>query len=193
MITPLNTDVLIEHKIDGHLYLILVLLFQSKYDLLDDYLKATNTYETFKETLILLKYRDLLYFDEDYFNLFNYSTIKVNEKLVKTLGNISDFEELYNTFPVKVRRPDGKESFLKRDRKTSEQLYSIIIKSNQYDHAHIMKCLKYELEEKELSNSLGYMKTLSNWLSDREWRNYEDCVENNKHNEKLMLYGTTIE
>jgi hypothetical protein len=168
------------------------MLLQKQYGLLDEYLKKTNTYETFPNDIDYLKSKSLVFYSV-YSPIFEYSHLSVSPDLLSILGNHSNFEELFYTYPLKVRRPDGKEDFLRRDRKTTEQIYSIIVKDNRDVHDHIMKCLKFEMEHKAATGSLGYMKTLLNWLSDKEWKNYEDVVDDDIYRIKQTLYGSTIE
>lgn len=193
MLKTISTDVLINNKISAHQYLIVCLLFEQKYDVLDNYLKKTNTYEQLDEDLTNLSTRGFIHYNSELFPYNSYKSILVSNTNVKLLGKYSNFDEIYNLYPVKVRRPDGKEAFLRKDRKTSEQIYSIIVKENKETHDHILKLLKLELQDREKTNTLGYMKTLVNWLSNREWRDYEDVVDDASYKKDKYLYGTNIE
>lgn len=192
MLRTINTDVLIMNNISAHHYVILNLLYQKKYDVLDEYLTSSNTYEDFPQEVKYLKSKLLVTFNPDN-SPYNYKSILVSSDSIRMLGNYNNFEEIYNIYPVKVRRPDGKENFLRRDRKTCEQLYNVIVKGSRDTHDHIVKCLLFELKDKEANGSLKFMKTLTNWLSDKEWRNYEDVVDDESYKKEKRLYGDTIE
>lgn len=192
MLRTINTDILINNEISAHHYIILNLLYQKKYNILDEYLNSSKTYDDFPKEVKYLQSKLLVHFNSDN-SPYNYKTIVVSSDSIRMLGNYNNFEEIYNIYPIKVRRPDGKENFLRRDRKTCEQLYNIIVKGSQDTHAHIMKCLQFELKDRESTGTLKYMKTLSNWLSDKEWKNYEDVVDDASYLKEKRLYGDTIE
>lgn len=192
MIRQVNTDVLIKHKINAHQFLIVTLLFQQKYDLLDEYLKTSNTYDSLKEDLIHLKESSLIHYNPD-LSPYNYKTIMVSIDGINLLGNYNGFEEILNTYPLKVNRPDGKVAFLRQDRKNTEQIYTLIVKGDRSIHDHLVKCLKYEIDERTKTGSLKFMKTLYNWLADKEWKNYEDVVDYASSKINETKYGETIE
>lgn len=192
MLKTIDTEVLIKEKLNAHEYIVLCLLFEQKYFILDDYLKSTNTYERFSEIVNNLASKSLIHFNPEN-SPYVYKTIVVSIDSVRKLGNYTNFEALHSLYPVKVRRPDGKETFLRKDKRTAEQIYNMIVKGNQDIHNHIMKCLKLEIKDRTAKNNLAYMKTLTNWLSDKEWKEYEDIADDLSYKTNKYLYGTDIE
>lgn len=98
------------------------------------------------------------------------------------------FDEFYETFPVYVIRPDGTKGFLRANINKCRKEYNRIIGKSRAMHEHIMKCLRYELDDKMRTGKLGYMKTMWKWLTQHEWECYEEQLNINEEEQ----YGTSI-
>ena len=98
------------------------------------------------------------------------------------------FDEFYETFPVYVIRPDGTKGFLRANINKCRKEYNRIIGKSRAMHEHIMKCLRYELDNKMRTGKLGYMKTMWKWLTQHEWECYEEQLNINEEEQ----YGTSI-
>ena len=59
---------------------------------------------------------------------------------------------------------------------------------------HIIKCLKYEIEYREKTGNLKYMKRMVTWLSAHEWESFEDQIDDlgNITFNNSMGYGTEL-
>ena len=191
MLREINTHILIDLKITAHQHIIAMLLLNDAYDHLDEYLKSTNSYNTFEEDLSNLAARTLVSYNPA--NIHNYKSIVVLPSFMRTVAKYDNFEELYSTYPMKISRPDGSVDYLRKDRRMCKQLYSIVTKGNRDTHEHIMSCLRAELTHRQRSNSMSYMKRLSTWLPKREWENYADIIDDNIQQNPTEQYGTTIE
>jgi len=190
MLRELNTQVLIDLGISAHQYIIAMLLLNEHFDHLNEYLNSTNTYKSFDEDLKNLSARTLVRYNPS--DIYNYRTITVLPTFMREVAKYDGFEELYNTYPKSVVRPDGKSDYLRRDKRFCKQIYSIVVKDNRDVHEHIMSCLHKELNyRKKNGRAMSYMKRLNKWLSDREWENFEDELHDNSNSGEV--YGTTIE
>lgn len=193
MLREIDTNVLIEKEITAHHFVILFLLVQKEYDHLDVYLKATKTYDRIIQDLNYLKTKSLVTFNAETFPNLSYKSVEVSPDFIRKVAKFSNFEDIYYRYPIKTKRPDGNWDYLRRDKASSEKIYNIIVKRNMDVHNKIVKCLNYELRERESTNTLGYMKRLTNWLADQEWKNYEDVVDDASLPKEKNTYGTDIE
>lgn len=100
------------------------------------------------------------------------------------------FNELYNTFPAYVTRPDGTKGFLRSNINKCRKEYNRVIGRSRAMHEHIMQCLRYELDDKITTGKIGYMKTMWKWITQHEWECYEDRLNNTENTEEQ--YGTTV-
>lgn len=191
MLIKVNTEVLVNMKITAHQFVIVNLLMGKFYDHLDKYLVETNSTESFPDDLAQLAKTSLVAYNKE--KPHNLKSIVVQPEFLSTLHKDDIFEELYASFPVKVQRPDGTAAFLRRDRRLCKDLYYIITKDDLPTHKHIMSCLGTELEHRKRTNSMQYMKTLQNWLSGKEWENYEDLIDDGSYSNKhANTYGTHL-
>jgi hypothetical protein len=105
--------------------------------------------------------------------------------------------ELIETYPLKVIRPDGSTDYLRSNVKVLKEQYKKIIKDNKDKHEFILKCLKFQIKEKTETGKLPYMKKLSKWLDNEEWKEYEDRVltqdDTSSFQEEDNIYGRIIE
>ena len=124
---------------------------------------------------------------------YNYKSIVVQPEFLRTLHKDDIFEELLNAFPMKVQRPDGITAFLRKDKRLCKDLYYIITKDDRVKHDHIMLCLATELDYRKKVGSMQWMKTLSKWLSGKEWENFEDLVADGTSQKQSSTYGTHLE
>ena len=127
-------------------------------------------------------------------NLNSITNIQVTTKF-KNLFEAKDyFQELVDTFPVKVVRPDGNESYLRIGQKKAKLKYIRIIKNSRLKHDTIINALKAEIALRTRQNTLKFMKTLPNWLDGEEFKNYEHLFEDGKPLDIIekKSYGTNL-
>ena len=133
--------------------------------------------------------RNIIIFEEK----DNNKIYKVSENTVEDLKVKADmFDELYDTFPVYVVRPDGTKGFLRANVNKCRHEYKKIIGKSIALHNHIMECLNYELQNKIMTGKLGYMKTMWKWITQHEWECYEEQMQDDINTTNESLYGTTV-
>ena len=107
------------------------------------------------------------------------------------------FSELLENFPVSVIRKDGTKDYLRTDKKKAERLYKRITRGRRDIHEHIINCLKYEIEQRVIGNSMMWFKKLPNWLSSNEWENWNERMKEDEIEKifgaEVEEYGTSIE
>lgn len=107
-------------------------------------------------------------------------------------------QELIDTYPQKVTRPDGNIDYLRSNVKIIKEQYKKLIKENREKHEFIIRCLKYQIKQFTNTGKLPYMKRLTKWLENEEWREYEDRIINEGGDEILTetsndIYGNLID
>ena len=135
-------------------------------------------------------------------NNFITVTTSGDNKIYKTtekLKNYSDkektwFDEFYEVFPVYVMRPDGTKGFLRSNINKCRNEYKKIVGKSRAMHEHILKCLKFEVDNKMLTGKLGYFKTMWKWLTQHEWEVIEEQLQYEQGNNPVNneSYGTTV-
>ena len=105
------------------------------------------------------------------------------------------FDYFYEVFPVYVIRPDGTKGFLRANINKCRKEYNRIVGKSKAMHEHLLKCLKFEVENKLLTGKLGYMKTMWKWLVNHEWESIEEQMKSTETENKVLNevgYGNTI-
>jgi hypothetical protein len=194
MMLEVSLDTLTSSKITAHQFLVGKLIFNRKYKELEEYLELTESFQTI--------YSDLKYlFKVGFINHVEYNApkdlkqVRISNLFMKVLSGDDLFEELYQTYPVKVIRDNGISDYLRAERYNSEKLYDFAVNDNKSKHEHILKCHKYEINHRELEGSMRYMKRMYKWLQTQEWKSYEERVGNtdNANLGKEVKYGTELE
>lgn len=194
MLIELDIDTLNKYNVTAHQFLIALLVYEKKFELLTKYLEMTNSFETLQDDLGSLVEANLISHKQGEYNL---GEIFVRPVFVNIITEGNFFEELLSVFPNKVIRPDGTYDLLKTDLVKSRQTYDRITLGRKVRHNHIMKCLKYELEQRKLTNTLQYMKRLPKWLSSEQWKLYEERMDDDSFSVRAQEdkdgYGHEIE
>lgn len=191
MLREISTQVLINMKINAHQAIIGLLLMSKEYDYLEKYLIETNSYDTFEKDLKRLAAQNLVTYNSQ--KPYSFKSIVVKPMFIQRFSKGDNFMEFFETYPVKVTRPDGAADFLRKDRRMCKDVYSIVTKDAQDKHDHIMNCLRYEIKYRERSNSMRFMKRMYKWLSEREWENFEDLAASGSSLKPTQTYGTQLE
>lgn len=113
-------------------------------------------------------------------------TKELKDILVPERDMFAEFKEI---FPKAVTRPDGTLGHLHGNIKRCKTFYSKEIKNNENIHNHIIACLNAEIMDKLVTGKTAYMKTMWNWLTSREWENYEEQVKTPINEDR---YGTNF-
>jgi len=197
MILEIDTNFLLDNKITAHQYLIVKLVSEKKTALLRKYIQYSNTLNDFNKDLAQLKLAGLITSIHRIDSIISYENIVVSSKFHKKFSWDSDpFEEFFVTFPIKTIRTDGTSDYLRVDKERCRKLYHNIVRMGTSLHEHIIKCLKLEIEDRELKGKMSYMKRMPAWLTSESWKAYEDHIEDDMNStleEKRKAYGTNIE
>jgi flagellin-specific chaperone FliS len=193
MMLEVSLDTLNRSKITAHQFLIAKLIMDKQFDELEKYLNNTNCKDVASdlENLHKLGYISVYEYN-DFKDLKN---IRIMSSFLKEISGDNFFDELYNSFPVKVVRDGGITDYLRTDRYNSRKLYDMLVSKNRSKHEHILKCLKAEIDHRERTGSIRYIKRLYNWILSREWRSFEERVADseNVQLDNIMIYGTELE
>lgn len=112
-------------------------------------------------------------------------------KKYKEMSKDDFFEEFLELYPKYVVRPDGLKSFIHNNPKRCRQLYKQLVGNNLDKHKHLIKCLLYEINDRELTGTMCWMKTMNNWLTQEGWSYAEQRLEDFNENETIG-YGEDI-
>lgn len=195
MIFEIDMGYLKENNITAHQYVIAKLATDGELKILKSYVTMTSSFEELPRDLKNLYNQGFLV--ENPTDEATFSNIKVSDKFIKTHSFTDDpFEEFFNTFPIKVLRPDGNYDYLRVDRERSKKLYHNIIHMNLSKHNFIIRCLKEEIRDKTLKSQLSFMKRMPTWLTSESWKVYADRIEEDSVSTKegkIVGYGQDIE
>jgi hypothetical protein len=192
MLIEIDFYLLIKFKVTAHQYVICYLLHKKAYEDLNIYLTAYD----FKSFEYDVNYLISLGLVEryDYATTLDIKGYFVTEKGLELLSEkeMDFFDELISVYPNKVIRPNGITDYLKLGIPGCRSAYKRIVKNKVHLHEHILKCLKNELYQRTIANNMAYMKRLSKWLENEEWRSFEDSINDNTE-VKVKSYGTQLE
>jgi hypothetical protein len=193
MIVETDINLLRYHQISANQYIFCYLLYMKKYDILNAYLTAHN-FSNFEIEIEQLMTMGLLS-RFDYATRLDIKGYTLTDKCLEMLSTSSMdlFDEFLSEFPSKVIRSEGNADFLKSNVAKCRLKYKAITKGKRHIHEHVLDCLRYELELKQASNSMRFMKKLPNWLESEEWKAYEDELKNGNKIEQNLGYGTKLE
>ena len=140
---PINK--LLEKGLTADDYTIALLLKEGKFGLLNTYIKINKN--SFFESLGRLKKEGYI----DYNTIGNIIPIreaKITDKFIDVLSNGDNFDEFYNTYPIKAIRKGGKTDYLRQNKTKCKVKYKKIVKNNLMLHDHIMDCLRLDVEQR---------------------------------------------
>jgi hypothetical protein len=101
-----------------------------------------------------------------------------------------EFKTFFATYPVKVRRVNGREDNLREGKKEIKQLYLTTIQRNKITPQRLQKILEVYIKEKKRTGSIAYLKTLRNWLKQDIWKDVIEWVTSKRStNNKDIDYG----
>ena len=190
MIVEIDVDFLIQHKITANHYLILQLLHQKKSAYLKKYVECSPLTE---EDLRILSEKKLIH------NVNDEGSIDLNKIIIRStfsslLSEGDFFDELYDLYPHKIHRVDGRLDYLRSNIEKSRELYSNITKNKKAMHDKIIRCLEFEKLIREREGSMKWFKKLYKWLESEEWKNWEERMIENPFikNENALGYGNEL-
>lgn len=187
MLVDVDLAILTKNKLTVKQYLFCYLLYKNQQKKIQTYSKIDPITKGFLEDLVKQGW-----INED---IVNITKLKVTQKFKNLFESEDYFKELLETYPVKVRRPDGVEQYLRVAQKESKIIYNKLIRNNKSKHDAIIGALKKEIAIRVKDNKMSYFKTLPNWLKAEEWLTYENLdidTENTNSNSSINSYGTNF-
>lgn len=192
MLLEVSLETLKKIGITANQYLLGMLIHKELYGQLQEYYNNTNVQDDIIRDLNKLKELGYLTWSGELSKDFQNVKITPSYIVAFSVGDV--FTELYNAYPTKVIRPNGKEYLLRTEKSQAKMLYTFIAGGNRSKHEHIMRCLQAEVEHRRNTNTMMYMKSLYNWLSNREWKSFEDKLDELSRVRKgVSSYGTELQ
>lgn len=131
---------------------------------------------------------------ESEFDINDLSKIKLTEEFNKKLKPLDFFDEFNELFPPSVIRPEGNRDYLKGDINRCRKSYDSKVGKSRSKHESIMEALRFELQNRRLTNTMKYMKRMYKWLTSEEWLLYDEFMKGEKVKEQIEhIYGTNVE
>jgi hypothetical protein len=131
---------------------------------------------------------------ESIFDIKDFTKLIITEDFKSKIKVKDYFTEFFDSYPIVVLRNDGLKDYLRGDVSRCRKYYDKIVGTNKDKHDHMMECLRFEVETRKRSNSLGYMKRMAKWLLSEEWLLYDEFMKDKKIQKHAgEVYGTTIE
>jgi hypothetical protein len=193
-------------------YLVLYCHVFDKKHLIERYDKIEN-YSTDTAIISLLKKKFLVRFKDAYMatdvgdefirdHVSSYQDAVTDNPLLgeEDLDKLSEssyeegFQKLVDTYPVKVRRQNGVESYLKEGTKDIKKLYIKAIESKQVTGVDLQRALDYYVRRYADSGNVAYMKTLKNWFAQDIWKDVLSNLHTESvHTNKRIDYGGKVD
>lgn len=119
---------------------------------------------------------------------------EVTDNFKQIVGDVEDpFKEFYNLYPALVLRPDGTKGYLRTNTNKCNMIYRHLVGNSAAMHHHLMECLQHEIDDKMMTNKMGYMKTMYRWLTNHEWEVAEEQMRDDiAEPETKETYGTEL-
>ena len=193
MLITLDTELLIKKQLDAHRFVILKMIHEKEYDHLRHYLQENNKLDQFLDEIDeLIKLGFLLSFRKE---AYDFQNLQITDNFIQLITGDDLFEQLIQYYPNSVVRPDGNTDYLLTDLSRAKSMYLKLVHNNKMLHEHIIRCLKHEIDDKEDSDSMAYMKRLPKWISEKTWESYNERVRDLRSvdGDTTLNYGTTIE
>jgi hypothetical protein len=106
----------------------------------------------------------------------------------------TEFKKFLDAYPVKIRRTNGTESYLKEGTKEIKELYVKIITGKRATPQQMQDAIEYYVRRYTDSGNLPYLKTLKNWLLQEIWRDVLGHISGPNYKPvKTVNYGGKIE
>lgn len=192
MLITFDIDLLIKEQLDANQLTILYLINEYEIGKLNEYLKVTDKLDQFIEKDIYKLYKKGLLVGSRK-EAYDFKDLEVTNKFTKLISAGDMFQELILTFPKTVTRPDGSTDYLLTDLTRAKATYAKLTRNNKALHEHILQCLRKEIENKEESDSMKFMKRLPKWISERTWESYTEQVGDLPANGNSFGYGERVE
>ncbi len=190
MLIEIDIDLLCDHNMSANQFLLVYLIYKKELGKITEYVEQNGITDEEIQDLIDKK----IIHNANSQGEYDWSKIIIRERFAELIfGDFSVmWDEFWSTYPSTVIRPEGNKGTLKGSQKRMKDKYKKIVGKDLKKHQHILRMLQFELKYKALEDSMKYMKTLSRWLNDESWMEYEE-IYNESHSESKTGYGESIE
>jgi hypothetical protein len=172
------------------------MLYEKEYKLLSQYL---SIYSKEKSEEIFSKLLEIgLISTDEIVGKYEFSKYSITPSFLPILVQGDFFDELLQSYPTYVTRPDGSKDYLRMDLQRCRKYYSKVTGNKLAVHRHILECLQFEVTIKRREGKLCYMKRLPKWLASEEWKCYEQMMKDvnldlSNIREEDLGYGNNLE
>lgn len=182
-------SLLIKHDITPNEFVLLKCVAEADKKLLTLYMNQFGKYQLVH--VLKLVSQGFLTIPAGQYEDYSFTDLKITDKCKKIFSNnlqiqeensnfVEYLNELYNTYPKVI---NGRRLIVEKD--TCKKLYKSIInpKGDIIDvelHNLILKCIKYEIEERTKSGNLAYIWQLPRYLRHKNWEVYMEEVLTHK-------------
>lgn len=190
MIIEIDTDLLKEHKITANQFLIVSLVYKKEYGELEEIVEQIG----FANEISNLVEKKIIH-NGNPEGEYDWSKIIIRDRFAEQIfGDFSVmWDEFWSTYPSSVIRPEGNRGALKGSQKKMKEKYKRIVGKDLKKHQHILRLLNFELKTRAMEDSMKYMKTLSTWLNNESWMDYEEIYNESFNVINKVGYGESIE
>lgn len=190
MLIEIDTETLVENNLTASQYLLIYLVYKKQLGTLTEYIEANGITD---DELTDLVDKQIIH-NANSEGEYDWSKIVVRERFAEQIfGDFSVmWDEFWDTYPSNVIRVEGNKSALKGSNKKMKEKYRKIVGNDIKKHQHVLRLLKFELNYRKLEDSMKWMKTLSRWLNDESWLEYEE-IYNESQTKKKVGYGESVE
>ena len=103
-----------------------------------------------------------------------------------------DFDIFYNTYPRKVLRHNGKEAYLRENKKLSKDEYIKILRSGRISTVDLQRSLEHYIDSKTKRGDMCWIKTMLNFLRQEIWSDMIDDINNNEPDNTINYGGKMV-
>ena len=103
-----------------------------------------------------------------------------------------DFTIFYNTYPRKVLRHNGKESYLRENKKLCKDEYIKILRSGRISTVNLQRSLEHYIDSKTKRGDMCWVKTMLNFLKQEIWSDMIDDINNNEPDNTINYGGKMV-
>jgi len=176
MLLQVDVESLIKNKVTIDQFLIASLIYEKNFELLSNYLDLYSSSEL-KVLFLGLIRAGLIKNNNEQDDVYDFNKFEVRPEFIRILVQGDFFDEIVQTYPQFITRPNGSKDYLRVDLNRCRKAYSKITGNKYMIHQNILNCLQFEVALRRKENSLSYMKRLPKWLTSEEWKSYEQRIK----------------
>ena len=103
-----------------------------------------------------------------------------------------DFKIFYDSYPRKVLRHNGKEAYLRENKKLCKDEYVKLLRSGRVSTTDLQRAVNHYVEVKTNRGDLCWIKTMLNFLKQEIWADVIDDINNNEPENRINYGGKMV-